>query len=162
MSGITIGKIVTRREDERRDHLWNLLRAVPWRGHERGLYAIELPSGESIIVPLEVKDLVVIQQVRRLLDRIVEENAEAIELALSDDDEACPRAVAWYLLSPVRAVGYGEGEYEVTLPGGVVLSYEVTSWDAMLLQRLDLFLAKVATTNNAVVERVVSGDELAA
>lgn len=152
MSRITFGTIVVRPEDERRDAIREALSLVRRSGYERGVFEVELGPARRLRVVVSSRDVPVLQQIDGLLAGIVEQNAEELVEASGSDDPDDLLGVAWFALAPVRSVGYGDGEYSIRLPGNIVVRYSASLWDAMVLQRFDAFLDRVAAENRDALE----------
>lgn len=155
MSYITMGKIITRPTDDRRRLIWESLRPLRWRGYEPGLFIVELDDDNSIKVDLSSMDVSVLHQIDAVLERIVETNhAIAVEMTGSCDfDDLLD--VAWSALAPVRAVGYGGGEFSLRMPGEFTLRYRLTTWDGTIARRFDELLDRISSENQETMERVL-------
>lgn len=152
MPKTTMGKIIARPEDERRRLIWDALKPLRWRGYESGLFIVELDPETSIKVDLSTMDVSVWYQADTILERIVEINHSAVvEMAGSCDPDDL-LGVARCALAPVRAVGYGGGEFSLRMPGGFTLRYNITQWDATIAKRFDELLDRICSENHDAVE----------
>jgi len=147
MSKITIGTIISKPADERRDLVWDAIKPLRESGYERGDYLIELGTGASLQVSLSSVDVAILHQIETLLDSIINANVDVVLDLAASDAPGDLLDVAWFSISPVRTVGYGEGEFTVKVPGGHTLKYAVTTWDAMIVERFDALLDRIAEEN---------------
>ena len=113
-----------------------------WQGVERGVYEIALVGGAR--VEIDLTDAVLMRQTDRLLQRVVDENYEALSAVACCAEPARLLALAFEAVTVARGVGYVDGSYRVHLRGGRVVEFYVTSWDCSLLRRYDELLGRVA------------------
>jgi hypothetical protein len=144
-------------DEARRTLVREAMRDPQWQGVERGGYEIRLDlpgagSAEAVEVPLE--DAVLLRQVHRLLQRVVDENQEALRATAGSAEPRRLLGAAWAALEPVRCVGYADGGYQVKLAQGRVVTYYVTEWDGTLLRRHDELLERVYAEHREAIDRV--------
>jgi len=147
MTTITIGRIMTNKEDTYRAILREALAPLRWRGYAVGSYAVEVCEGLILRIELGARDVSVLDQADDLLRRIVFANHDAMVAFTGGYDEEAHEGVGWFALTPVRNVGYGEGEYTGKLRSDVASELSIGRWDAMLLRRYDELLRRLAAQN---------------
>jgi len=127
-----------------------------WTGVERGVYEVRLRCSQEVSVVVNLDEAVLLRQVGRLLQRIVDENRSAIEVASSSHEVGAHLDAAWRALEPVRACSYVDGSYQVQLTAPHVISYYLTEWDADLLRRYEALLVKLYEADRCGVEEMVA------
>lgn len=145
-------------DEARRTLVREAMRDPVWKGVERGVYEIrlDLPGagpGPAPAVDVALEDAVLLRQVNRLLQRVVDENQEALRAVAGSPEPRRLLGAAWAALEPVRCVGYADGGYQVKLEEGQVVTYYVTEWDAALLRRHDELLDRVYAEHREAVDR---------
>lgn len=103
-----------------------------------------LPLVDGTTLPLDLDEAVLTRQVDRLLQRVVDENREALRAAALCDDRGRLLAVAWSAVAEARRRGWADGDYTVRLRGGHEVRFWVTEWDQTLLRRYEELLGRVA------------------
>jgi hypothetical protein len=147
-------------DEARRTLVREAMRDPLWKGVERGVYEIKLdlpvagPGLAAVDVLLE--DAVLLRQVGRLLQRVVDENQEALRAVAGSAEPRRLLGAAWAALEPVRCVGYADGGYQVKLHEGRVVTYYVTEWDGALLRRHDALLGRVYAEHREAVDRAAA------
>ncbi len=139
-------------DEPRRALIRGAMTAPQWLGVERGVYQIELDFPSAVSVEIYLEEAVLLRQVDRLLQRVVDRNRQVFDTLVGSDDPDVLLDRAWFVLEPVRCVHYAEGEYELRFPGDQIVRYYFTSWDCELLRRYDELLKRVYVENEEAVE----------
>lgn len=158
MSKITAGKIITHIDDEKRDLAREALAPIRERGLAAGSFIVEMDRSSAVRVDLGARDVALIERVEDLLEQVVASNPVVVTEVAGGDDPGELADIAWFILSPVRLVGYGEGEYTVNLPGGFVLRYEVTPAEVALLERFDQLLEGIIEDNHLAIDQILTSE----
>lgn len=147
-------------DEDRRALVREAMRDPVWKGVERGVYEIRLDlpgagagAGPAPTVDVPLEDAVLLRQVNRLLQRVVDENPEALRGVAGSAEPRRLLGAAWAALEPVRCAGYADGGYQVKLHQGGVVTYYVTEWDGALLARHDELLDRVYAEHREAVDR---------
>lgn len=127
-----------------------------WTGVSRGIYEVTLELEGAAPVEIELIEAVLIRQIDRLLQRVVDQNRRVLAAVAGSDAPRTLLEQAWLALEPVRRSGFEDNEYEVELPGERQVSYSITEWDASMLRRYVDLLDRVCAENHDVVARALS------
>lgn len=143
------------RDEARRNIIRRVMSEPVWAGVDRGVYVVELTTKTGASVEINLEEAVLIRQVDRLLQRVVDENRSAFVAVVGAD---APRALvdkAWQLLEQAQSICYVDGRYQVMLDSTKVVSFYLTEWDGALLERYDRLLRKVYRANRHAIDSML-------
>ena len=143
----------------RREIVHTAMQPPRWEGYQTGLYEIEMGEGAVIQVDVGGDENAVLQQINRFMERVIEENADAMVDIAGGTDEDELMEVAWEAINPIRVEGYERGDYQVIYNDESTIDYTATQRDAAALLRYDQLLLRVYAANRDAVERVIERDE---
>ena len=142
-------------DETRRRVLHEHLSSPRWQGEQRGVYHLGLCFAPTVALEVTHRERRLLRQVDALLRRIVDENGPALTVMARANGEGQLRHVAWRVLEPVRCVFFAEGDYRTNFPGGYVVTYRLSAWDAQLLAEYDQLLTRLYQVNPTAVDQLL-------
>lgn len=128
--------------------------------YREGVYRLPVGKESSISVSLSSREASTVRQLHRFLWTVIHESHEQIRELTGVDGREKLLATAWSLLEPARFLGGQEGDYEVRLPSGHVVRYELSESDDALLKEYDRLLDRIYTQHHEVLDMESGRGEL--
>lgn len=125
--------------DEITPKTFNLFGAVRGTGYKAGTYKVN-----GRLRALTDKDAGIIRQIDRVMLRLICQNYEAmIKLAGGNDPEALIDAT-WSCFGPVRLLAWGEGEYQIKMPGDIEVKFSLNAYDEHIFREYASLVKRIS------------------